>query len=33
MGHRCTCGLYRGTTMWDANGGYTNNKKIILCCI
>ncbi|MBZ5753888.1 hypothetical protein [Metabacillus rhizolycopersici] len=19
--------------MWDANGGYTNNKKTILCCI
>nr|WP_281279539.1 YitT family protein [Aquibacillus sediminis] len=25
--------LYRGTTMWDANGGYTHDNKIVLFCV
>lgn len=26
-------GLHRGTTMWDANGGYTHEGKTVLLCV
>ena len=26
-------GLHRGTTMWDANGGYTHEGKTVLFCV
>ena len=25
--------LHRGTTMWDANGGYTHEGKTVLLCV
>lgn len=25
--------LHRGTTMWDANGGYTHDEKTVLLCV
>ena len=25
--------LHRGTTMWNANGGYTHHEKAVLYCV
>lgn len=33
VNHEISTGLHRGTTMWNANGGYTHEGKTVLLCV
>ena len=33
VNHAINIDLHRGTTMWDANGGYTHDDKTVLLCV
>lgn len=33
VNQKINTGLHRGTTMWDANGGYTHEGKTVLLCV
>jgi uncharacterized membrane-anchored protein YitT (DUF2179 family) len=33
VGEKINGQLHRGTTVWNANGGYTNKDKTVLFCV
>lgn len=33
VNQKINIGIHRGTTMWDANGGYTHEGKTVLFCV